>query len=77
MSFGISDLLSAIHSAQHSYNVDLIVKAYEFAKNCHSHQKRLSGDPYIAHPISVALILIDLGMDNSAQGIWRRYFAFG
>ena len=66
MAAEISDLLSAIHNAERSYDVSLILKAYEFAKNCHSGQMRCSGDPYITHPLSVALILIDLGMDSSS-----------
>ena len=66
MAAGISDLLSAIHSAERSYDVSLILRAYEFAKACHSDQKRLSGEPYITHPVGVALILLDLGMDSSS-----------
>ncbi|HEY8390889.1 MAG TPA: bifunctional (p)ppGpp synthetase/guanosine-3',5'-bis(diphosphate) 3'-pyrophosphohydrolase [Clostridia bacterium] len=37
--------------------------AYFFAKEAHSSQKRESGEPYIMHPMGVADILIDLGMD--------------
>ncbi len=41
----------------------LIEKAYEFALSAHSHQKRLSGEPYIIHPLNVAKILLDMGFD--------------
>lgn len=43
----------------------LILSAYEFAKNAHRGQKRLSGDDYIIHPITVAKSLISLGLDAS------------
>lgn len=66
MLIGISSLLEAIEHADHSYNIDLITRAFEFAKDCHSCQKRLSGEPYIIHPINVALILINLGMDTNS-----------
>ncbi|HQH62712.1 MAG TPA: bifunctional (p)ppGpp synthetase/guanosine-3',5'-bis(diphosphate) 3'-pyrophosphohydrolase [Clostridiales bacterium] len=43
--------------------IEKINKAYEFACAAHDGQKRLSGDPYITHPVEVALILAKLGMD--------------
>lgn len=66
MSIGINSLLNAIKYADHSYNIDLITRAFEFAKSCHAFQTRLSGEPYIIHPINVALILINLGMDTNS-----------
>ena len=66
MSTGINSLLNAIKYADHSYNIDLITRAFEFAKNCHTFQTRLSGEPYIIHPVNVALILINLGMDTNS-----------
>lgn len=66
MLVGMNYLLDAIKYADHSYNIDLITRAFEFAKDCHSCQKRLSGEPYITHPINVALILINLGMDTNS-----------
>jgi GTP diphosphokinase / guanosine-3',5'-bis(diphosphate) 3'-diphosphatase len=44
-------------------NVDMVIKAYEFAQNAHREQFRKSGEPYIIHPIQVAGILADLEMD--------------
>jgi len=38
-------------------------KAYSYAENAHRGQKRSSGEPYTVHPVEVALILIDLGLD--------------
>ena len=52
---------------QHSRKVDvkLIMKAYNLAKEKHGDQKRHSGEPYIIHPLNVAYILADIGLDES------------
>lgn len=42
-----------------------IVKAYEYAVKMHKEQKRKSGEPYIMHPLNVAYILADLGLDTT------------
>ena len=42
---------------------DLLEKAYNFASDGHINQKRASGEPYITHPLQVALYLSDLSMD--------------
>ena len=44
----------------------LIEEAYEYARALHEGQYRKSGEPYIIHPVSVAIILADLGMDDNA-----------
>jgi GTP pyrophosphokinase len=44
-------------------NVELVKRAYEYAKYAHREQYRKSGEPYIIHPIQVAGILADLEMD--------------
>ncbi|MGI5859806.1 MAG: RelA/SpoT family protein [Tepidanaerobacteraceae bacterium] len=46
-----------------SADIDLIRKAYEFAKEAHSGQHRVSGEPFIFHPLGVAKILADLELD--------------
>ncbi len=43
----------------------LLKKAYEFASEAHAGQRRKSGEPFIAHPVEVAIILADLRMDIS------------
>ena len=58
------ELLNAIKESNRPYDVDKIRKAYEWADNSHNGQMRKSGEPYIIHPIAVAVILIDLGMDT-------------
>ena len=42
-----------------------IVKAYSYALKMHGNQKRKSGEPYIIHPLNVAYILADLGLDTT------------
>ncbi|MEJ5273764.1 MAG: HD domain-containing protein, partial [Spirochaetota bacterium] len=44
---------------------ELILRAYKISYEKHLGQKRLSGEDYITHPLSVALILLDLKMDVS------------
>ena len=42
---------------------EIVIRAYEVAQRTHAGQFRLSGDPFITHPIAVALILADYGLD--------------
>ena len=42
---------------------DMLLHAYDFARDAHRNQKRASGEPYFIHPCAVAEILIDLGLD--------------
>ena len=44
-------------------DVDMLEKAFLFARDAHAGQCRKSGEPFIAHPVEVALILADLRMD--------------
>ncbi len=46
------------------YDCEKIKKAYDIAKAAHQDQKRRSGEPYIMHPVAVAQILFNFGMDN-------------
>lgn len=59
----LDDLLDAITRHQPDADVDLIKKAYLFAAKAHEGQKRRSGEPYLIHPLGVALILAELKMD--------------
>ena len=61
----IQDIISK--RKQHSRRVDtkLIMKAYNLANEKHKDQKRSSGEPYIIHPLNVAYILADIGLDES------------
>ena len=42
---------------------DMLLRAYDFARDAHRNQKRASGEPYFIHPCAVAEILVDLGLD--------------
>ena len=44
--------------------VQSVLRAYEFAKQCHNGQNRQSGEPYITHPLAVASILADMHLDH-------------
>nr|WP_245720131.1 RelA/SpoT family protein [Nocardia uniformis] len=46
-------------------NLQLLQRAFDVADEKHSHQFRKSGDPYITHPLAVANILAELGMDTT------------
>lgn len=52
---------------EHTRKIDnkLIMKAYNYAVNKHGNQCRKSGEPYIIHPLNVAYILADIGLDDS------------
>ncbi len=52
---------------EHAKRIDtkLILKAYNFAYSKHEEQCRRSGEPYIIHPLNVAYILADIGLDDS------------
>lgn len=47
-----------------AYDLSMIEKAYRIADEAHAGQLRKSGDPYITHPLAVAAILAELGMDS-------------
>ena len=55
-----------LKEAGRSYDMELIGHAYEVASAAHRGVKRRSGEPYITHPLSVAALLIDLGLDSAS-----------
>ncbi len=58
--------LIATHRANHpKADIKLLQRAYEVANEWHAGQYRKSGDPYITHPLAVATILANLGMDTT------------
>ncbi|MGV0627528.1 RelA/SpoT family protein [Mycolicibacter minnesotensis] len=57
--------LVAVHRQYYpKANLALLQRAYEVAEDRHAAQTRHSGDPYITHPVAVATILAELGMDT-------------
>ena len=61
----IDELLEKIQKNCHNVDIEMVKKAYYFAENAHKEQKRESGEPYIIHPLAVAEILADMGMDTN------------
>ena len=59
----ISHLCSVLEGYLSKEEVVLVKKAHQIAENAHSGQFRKSGEPYISHPLSVALILAELKLD--------------
>lgn len=62
----ISNLLDIIEKNGRSYDIEKIKFAFSYAKEMHEGQMRLSGEPYISHPISVAEIVAQLGLDTDS-----------
>lgn len=58
------EFLEQILKFNKNYDVELIGRAYDIARELHSKQFRKSGEPYFIHPINVAIILAELGMDE-------------
>jgi guanosine-3',5'-bis(diphosphate) 3'-pyrophosphohydrolase len=57
--------LIAVHKAAHAKaDVRMLQRGYDVAERQHRGQMRKSGDPYITHPLAVATILAELGMDS-------------
>lgn len=59
-------LLEKIEKSTKTYDIDNIKKAYDLAKKAHDGQCRSSGELYITHPVTVAGILVDMGMDSES-----------
>ena len=58
------DLIRTIHQYHPSDDISMVEKAYRVANECHKDQKRKSGEPYIIHPLCVAIILADLELEK-------------
>ena len=59
-------LLDYIGEGNKNYDLDKIKKAFVYAKELHANQFRLSGEPYISHPVAVAHIVAELGLDTDS-----------
>lgn len=58
------ELVASIRKYHPSDDISMVEKAYQIAYNAHKDQKRKSGEPYIIHPLCVAIILADLELDK-------------
>ncbi|KKQ27150.1 MAG: (P)ppGpp synthetase I, SpoT/RelA [Candidatus Magasanikbacteria bacterium GW2011_GWC2_37_14] len=59
----IENLLEKMTAYTNQSNLDLVRLAYDFAEKAHAGQTRKSGEPYIIHPLSTAMILTDMRID--------------
>lgn len=60
---GLKRLLDTLEPLMPPEHIEQILQAYEFGAIAHGGQKRLSGEPYISHPVAVAQILADMHID--------------
>src|ERR1041384_7515717 len=59
----INDLVEKVQAYYPAADADLFRRAYDFSARMHQGQKRLSGEPYLIHPLAVADIIADLKLD--------------
>ena len=62
----LQPLLDVIEHNDKTYDFDKIREAYKYAEQLHAGQFRLSGEPYICHPVAVATIVAELGLDTDS-----------
>ena len=60
------DLAQAVADSGRPYDAGRIEKAYEMAAAAHAGQTRLSGESYVSHPVAVACLVVDLGLDTDS-----------
>ncbi|HEX7061588.1 MAG TPA: bifunctional (p)ppGpp synthetase/guanosine-3',5'-bis(diphosphate) 3'-pyrophosphohydrolase [Woeseiaceae bacterium] len=60
---GLRRLIETLEPLMPPEHIAQVLKAYEFGASAHEGQKRLSGEPYISHPVAVAQILADMRID--------------
>ena len=60
----IDDLIHKIKSYAPNADLDLVRLAYDYAKKAHGDQKRLSGEPYISHPLATAMNLAEMKLNE-------------
>jgi guanosine-3',5'-bis(diphosphate) 3'-pyrophosphohydrolase len=60
---GLEELIRQVQSYNPQADAGLIRRAYEYSARMHAEQKRESGEPYVTHPLNVALIIAQLRLD--------------
>ena len=60
----VEGILSTLSVRRVGEDLDLVRRAHAFATKAHEGQHRISGEPYITHPVAVATIIADLGLDT-------------
>ncbi|MGH7410636.1 MAG: RelA/SpoT family protein, partial [Candidatus Methylomirabilis sp.] len=59
----IGTIIERVSATNPEADLTLLQRAYDFADRVHEGQERISGEPYLSHPLAVAEILLDLKMD--------------
>ena len=59
-------LLDVLRKNERSYDMEKIESAFDYAAKLHEGQFRLSGEPYVSHPVAVATIVAELGLDTDS-----------
>ncbi len=62
----MKSLLDYLEKSERKYDFNKITEAYHYSDKLHEGQFRLSGEPYISHPIAVAKIVAELGLDTDS-----------
>ncbi|MBU2489598.1 MAG: HD domain-containing protein, partial [Proteobacteria bacterium] len=60
----IQDILDKVADYTPGANLDIIDRAYVYSARVHHGQVRLSGEPYLSHPLEVAGLLADMHLDE-------------
>lgn len=60
----IQEILDKVAANNQNADLELIQKAYVFAATAHAGQTRLSGEPYLSHPLAVADTLAEMGLTS-------------
>jgi len=63
---GLKRLIETLESYMTPEQIEPVARAYEFGAMAHEGQKRMSGEPYISHPVAVAQSLANMHMDSQA-----------
>ncbi len=62
----MKSLLEYLEKSERTYDREKIITAYEYAASLHEGQFRQSGEPYISHPVAVARVVAELGLDTDS-----------
>jgi GTP pyrophosphokinase len=61
----VAPLVAGFNGPNREQQIDVVARAYRMADKAHAPQRRKSGEPYIVHPLAVAKIVADLGLDEN------------
>ena len=67
-------MMQAIARYAPSADLEVIQRAYAYADEKHKNQLRKSGEPYIIHPLAVAEIVAEIGLDTANRQVHLRHF---